>query len=785
VPRSSPTPHQESASQRDASGVDLLDLHRHLVEAVDDYAIYALDPDGVVLSWNAGARRLKGFDDADIIGRNYATLFPPAAVAAGEPVAQLRAAAARGRFESEGWRIRKDGTRFWAHVVMHARRRDGALIGFAKVTRDLSERRRIELALRESEERFRIAFDHAAIGMAITALDGRWLRVNRALAATLGYTQEELLALTVQAITHPDDLPQTVDLMKRAVNGELDRYQLEKRYICKDGRTAWIALNVVRASDAAGGQPYFLAQMEDITARRSAVEALASSEARFRSLCASSPLGIFRSDAEGSVTYANPRVLQIFGLSESEGLGHGWLARVHPEDAPDVVVGWRESLAAGRDYAREYRLLMADGAVRWVRCQAAPLLDRSGTLIGTVGTIDDITERRALESQLRQASKMEAVGRLAGGVAHDFNNLLTVISANTAFVAADLPASSQAAMDLAQVEEATRRAAALTRQLLAFSRKQVLRPRRVDLNETVRELERMLRRLIGEQVSIHTRLDPQVWPVNADPSQLEQVLMNLVVNARDAMPDGGVVRIATANVELDEAHVALCAGMRAGHYVSLTVADDGVGIPPALVPHVFEPFFTTKELGKGTGLGLATVYGIVKQSAGHVTVESEMGKGTTFTVLLPRHDALPSAPLEGAGSLRGGNETVLLVEDEVAVRAALRRMLTRHGYRVLQAGDGAEALRVWTAARVRGTVDIVLVDAVMPVLSGQELIAALRAEQPDAKVVLMTGYTHDMAEVTAALTRGGASGFLQKPIAEEALLEQVRRVLDQPRAAAG
>jgi CheY-like chemotaxis protein len=257
--------------------------------------------------------------------------------------------------------------------------------------------------------------------------------------------------------------------------------------------------------------------------------------------------------------------------------------------------------------------------------------------------------------------------------------------------------------------------------------------------------------------------------------------MNLVVNARDAMPDGGAVRIATANVELDEARASRCAGLRAGHYVSLSVTDDGVGIPATLVPHVFEPFFTTKELGKGTGLGLATVYGIVKQSAGHLTVDSEVGKGTTFTVLLPRHDAVPSPPLDRREATRGGNETVLLVEDEVAVRSAMRRMLTRHGYRVLQAGDGAEALRVWTAARARGRGEIalVLVDAVMPVLSGRELIALLRAEQPDAKIVLMTGYAHDMTEAHDALGTGGASGFLQKPITEQALLQQVRQVLDQ------
>ena len=630
-----------------------------------------------------------------------------------------------------------------------------------------------------------LAFDQAAIGMAISDADGRWLKVNRALAASLGYRQEELVGRCFQSVTHPEDLANDLAGFARVRSGLIERYDVEKRYIHKRGHVVWMALHVVAVSDPASAAPYFLAQMQDITERRGAVLALAESEARFRSLSASSPLGIFRSDNEGNITYANPRVLQMFGLTEEEGLGRGWLTRIHPDDVGAVVAGWSAALEAREEYAHEYRLLTSEHGIRWVHCRAAPLPDGAGGMAGTVGTVEDITDRRELETQLRQAQKMEAVGRLAGGVAHDFNNLLTIIAGNTEFARAQLEPDSQVAKDLAQVEAASRRAAALTRQLLAFSRKQVLQPRRLNANECVQDLERMLCRLIGENVRIQLRLEPAIWPILADPGQLEQVLMNLVVNARDAMPSGGTVRITTMNVRLDAAGAREHGGIRPGAYVSVAVADDGTGIDASALPHVFEPFFTTKEPGRGTGLGLATVYGIMKQSGGHVSVESTPGHGATFSLLLPCDDSaeMPAASADQALAA-GGRETVLVVEDEDAVRAVVRRMLARHGYRVLEAANGADALLLWRARQAQGAamagerIDLVLVDAVMPVLGGREVIERIRAEDPGARVLLMTGYTADVGGAEAALATGGVSGFLQKPLSEQGLLEAIRSTLD-------
>ena len=377
-------------------------------------------------------------------------------------------------------------------------------------------------------------------------------------------------------------------------------------------------------------------------ARREAEDALRESEARFRSLSAASPIGVFQSDNDGRITYANPRALQIFAMSEVDALGFGWLSRIHPEDANAVMSGWAAALRAGREYAHEYRLVSADGAIRWVHCSAAPL-HIDGVASGTVGTVEDVTVRKELEAQLRQSQKMEAVGQLAGGVAHDFNNLLTVIIANTSLALETLAAGQAPQDELEEIMRASARAAALTRQLLAFSRKQVLQPRVLDLNDVIVAVAPMLERLIGENITVVTQVAPDLGAVRADPGQLEQVLVNLAVNARDAMPHGGVLTLGAENLDARETERAGRDRVRAGRHVLLTVADTGCGMTPEVRERIFEPFFTTKCEGKGTGLGLSTVYGIVEQSGGALWVDTTPGRGTTFSVCLPRVDGRPSS----------------------------------------------------------------------------------------------------------------------------------------------
>jgi PAS domain S-box-containing protein len=507
--------------------------------------------------------------------------------------------------------------------------------------------------------------------------------------------------------------------------------------------------------------------------------AIRASEARFRSLSVASPVGIFQADGNGLVTYANPRALQILAMTEQEVLGEGWVARVHPDDVDAVLSAWRKAVRARDECEQECRLRLPDGAIRWVYCRAAPLFDTSGLMVGNVGTIEDITSRKELEAQLRQAQKMEAVGMLAGGVAHDFNNLLTVIKAHAELAIEAVDADAPLSADLVEIRNASSRAAALTQQLLAFSRKQVLQPRFLEMNALVASLVPMLERLVGEDIKIETSFHPDLGLVRADPYQLEQVLFNLAVNARDAMPSGGTLTLRTANLGATDAD-----GNVTRDSVLLSVSDTGYGMTREVEERIFEPFFTTKALGAGTGLGLSTVYGIVEQSGGRIRVHSQPGKGTTFTLTLPSVTPEAAPPPAAAALLRsprGGGETVLVVEDEDAVRRLTRRILERQGYTVLEARDGRHALDL--AKDHTGQLDLLVTDLVMPELSGRAVAEHLTSARPELRVLYVSGYTDDeivrrgLLDVTASSTR-----FLEKPFTAATLGSAVRRVLDEGRA---
>jgi nitrogen-specific signal transduction histidine kinase len=404
-----------------------------------------------------------------------------------------------------------------------------------------------------------------------------------------------------------------------------------------------------------------------------------------------------------------------------------------------------------------------------------PLLSLDGTTRQVLGVATDITERKHLEEQFRQAHKMEAVGRLAGGVAHDFNNVLTIIRAQTEFLLADLAGDDSRRADVLEIQEAADRATAFTRQLLAFSRRQLLQPEVLDLNGVVSGMEMMVRRLVGEDVVLLTKLHPDLPRISADPSQLQQVVLNLAVNARDAMPRGGTLLIETALVELDEHYPRQHPTAKPGVHVVLAVTDTGCGMDPATRSRVFEPFFTTKEPGKGTGLGLSTVYGIVKQSGGHIWVYSEIGRGTTFKLYFPPHYGVVKAsePERTIAPINGAGATILLVEDERPVRSTVRRLLERHGYKVLEAANGHDALTLVTSRQAE--IHLVLSDMVMPGMGGMELADRIRALSPTIPVLLMTGYTEEA--ITRAGERPREEQIIEKPFTLNAMLEKVRWAL--------
>ncbi|MDP9267191.1 MAG: PAS domain S-box protein [Acidobacteriota bacterium] len=508
-------------------------------------------------------------------------------------------------------------------------------------------------------------------------------------------------------------------------------------------------------------------------------EALRISEARYRSQVQSAVYGIYRSSVEDRFLDVNPALVQMLGYGSTGELLGVSLARDVYDDPEDRMRLIREYAASTTVDSEQVRWKKKDGTSIIVRLSGRAILSPQGVAEAFEMIAEDVTERQGLEEQLRQSQKMEAVGRLAGGVAHDFNNLLTVIKGYSELMLDQLSPADPMRAEVEEVERAADRAAALTRQLLAFSRQQVLAPKVIDLNAVVSNMDKLLKRLLGEDIDLFAVLDQKIGSVRADPGQIEQVIMNLAVNARDAMPKGGKLTVETVNVTLDEGYAREHATVKPGNYVMLAVSDSGVGMDQVTLSHVFEPFFTTKESGKGTGLGLSTVYGIVKQSGGYIWAYSEIGIGTSFKVYLPRVDAAAEIirPAIAADPHRG-HETVLLVEDEDGVRALIRQVLHRSGYTVLQAREGGEALLL--CERHDGKIALLLTDVVLTQMSGTELAQRLLGIRPEMRVLYMSGYTDEAIVHHGVLTAG--SSFLQKPFTNESLARKVREVIDAPPA---
>ena len=511
---------------------------------------------------------------------------------------------------------------------------------------------------------------------------------------------------------------------------------------------------------------------------------LAESNDQFNRLADRLDALVWTASADGrTIRDVNQVVERLYGLSAEEvrADARAWLERVHPDDRECVEATIGQVYGAGQAEA-EYRVVKPDGEVRRVRDQRSMIYDGRGHVTGMGGIVTDITENAAMEvereslrAQVLQSQKMEAVGRLAGGVAHDFNNLLTVINSYAELAITQIRIGDHLREDVQQILAAGQRAAKLTRQLLAFSRRQVLEPEILNLSQVVAETEKMLSRLIGEDIEIRTRLAGSLWSVRADPAQVQQVIMNLVVNARDAMPQGGVLTIETGNSEFDDDAAAKHPGMQPGQYVTLAISDTGCGMDEATRQRIFEPFFTTKEQGSGTGLGLSMVYGIVTQSGGHILVHSIPGEETTFTIYLPRtlEDAVLPRVSSGGGD-RGGSETILLAEDDQAVRELAGRILTGAGYKVLPARGGEQALLL--AQAYGGEIHLLLTDVVMPGLSGREVADRLGQSHPEIRTLYMSGYTDD------AIIRHGVLedeiNLVAKPFSQEQLLRRVRQALD-------
>ena len=637
------------------------------------------------------------------------------------------------------------------------------------------ERGRAMEALRANQERLRLLLDSTAEGIYGIDLEGNCTFCNPAAARMLGYPgPEALLGKNVHALVHhtrrdgtayPNHECPIYDAFR---TGEEVRVEVELfwRHDISSFDCDYFAHPIRKDGEIVGAVVTFL----DITERLRTQETLRQKEARFRELAEASFEGV--SIAEGGIILeANRGFAEIFGYTLEEVIGRSTIDFVAPESV-DVVRHRVSENIEGR-----YEMIGTRKDGRKLILEVAGRTVQVGGRTERISAIRDLTEKRHLEAQFRQAQKMEAVGRLAGGVAHDFNNLLTVILSYTGMLMDGVSPQDPRADDLEQIRKAALAAASLTRQLLAFSRQQVIEPRLINLNDIVSSSEKMLGRLIGEDVALKTIYSTGPLTVRIDPGQVEQVIMNLVVNARDSMPVGGKLTIETANVILDAEYALDHCPSIPGRYAMLAVSDSGCGMDEETRAKIFEPFFTTKEMGRGTGLGLATVYGIVKQSDGFIWVYSEVGQGTTFKIYLPLLDKPPGdAGVEHESEVAAtGTETILLAEDAAAVRLAAREILERFGYTVLEAPNGAVALHT---AKHEGQIDLLLTDVVMPEMSGRELADRFTGLRPETKVLFMSGYTDD-AIVRHGLLRANIA-YLQKPFSPDALARKVREVLDSP-----
>jgi PAS domain S-box-containing protein len=616
----------------------------------------------------------------------------------------------------------------------------------------------------------------------ITALDEvrRGLYISPQIEAMLGFSPAEWLAdpkLCFRQL-HPEDRERVLEEVYQSQdNGK--PFRSEYRLMTRDGRVVWVRDEAIVVRNEAGCPCLIQGVMWDISEHKQEEELLRKSESKFRTIIERVAVGIALVDIEGRLMESNPALQEMLGYSGEELRNRVFNEFTHPDDGMVDVDFHKDLITGKRDhYQIEKRYIRMGGEVVWGRLNVSLVRDTEGEFQFTICMVEDITERKRLETQFFQSQKMETVGRLAGGIAHDFNNLLTVIKGYTQISLSQIKEADPSRENIEEIRKAAERAAELTHQLLAFSRRQILDMKVLDLNSLVRGLEKMVSRVIGEDIEMFTVLADDLGRVKTDPGQIEQVILNLAVNARDAMPSGGKLAIETANVELDETFARTHIGVTPGSHVMLSVSDTGIGMSPEVKERVFEPFFTTKEEGRGTGLGLSTIYGIVKQSGGSIWVYSEPGQGTAFKIYLPRVEeeveSLPSR--DDTDRLPKGNETVLLVEDESSLRGLTARVLRGQGYTVLEAGNGDEAMSI-ARELIKEKIHLLLTDVVMPQMGGKELVKRFKALHPGIKVLFISGYT-DHAITHHGVFKPGTP-FLQKPFSPVALAKKVREVLDR------
>lgn len=786
----------------------ILENERRLRLITDNMSdiVWTMDFDLRYTYISPSVERITGFSPKEIQNLPLKKLLPPekykkyenmlAKALALDTGAPLPQADKKLRLEME--LLHKTGKKMWVEITLtFGRDNQGKPIEIVGLTRDIGERKQAEATLRESEKRFRAIVENMYESISIMDLNLQFIYQSPSEFRLTGYTPEEILAKPIEQIMRPESYKLVADTLCEILEAERNgtaspdpSKTLELELYHKNGHTIWAEANTTFQRDESGRPIGIITTTRDITSRKLAETALRESEMRYRMIVENMNEVIWTIGMDLQFIYISPSSTRLTGYTPEEARTLPLEKLLTPASYEYAMERLTKEMAlegSGKPFAPNRAIIIDVEAIHknghslWLEITGTFTRNANGEIREILVIGKDITERQRateeknlLESQLVQAQKMETVGRLAGGVAHDFNNMLSVILGYVDLSIIHLGKNHPVLKDIAEIEKAANRSRDITAQLLAFSRKQIIAPRIIDLNDQISGTQKTLNRLIGEDIDLNVVFGKNLWPIKFDPSQIEQILMNLAVNARDAMVNGGTLTIETENSLLDAAFCRKRAGAAPGEFIHLLIRDNGCGMDPDTLEHIFEPFFTTKDAGKGTGLGLATVYGIVKQNDGFIEVVSAPGTGTTFHIYLPRsEEALIASDAPEEEDLVHGNETVLLVEDEKLVLRIVTGMLETLGYKVLAARNPLEAMAIFE--KLEEPVDLVLTDVVMPKMSGKELRDRLVALKPDTRVLFMSGYTADAIAHHGVLEEGVQ--FLPKPFNIKALSLKIREVL--------
>ena len=749
----------------------LVELQTAALEATAN-AVMITNKGGMVIWVNSAFEQLTGYTHAEIVGQSTRVLK------SGQNSQALYEEMWRTILGGRIWRgeltnRRKDGSLYDEEMtITPVQDRKGEITHYIAIKLDISERRQAEANLLSLTERLSLATGVAKVGVWEWDLASNALTWDATMFEIYGFPFVVPMPYEKwSAAVYPEDLPAVEATLREAID-EKGRGSADFRIILADGTVRNVSTVGRVVLDEHANVSRVIGTAQDITERKKTENKLR----QLATIVESSDDAIVSRTLDGTIQSWNGAAERMYEYSAAEAIGKP-ISILYPHGQRDEIPAILEKIKRG-DIVRNFETIRAtkDGKQIHIALTVSPIKDVSGRIVGASAIGRDITESKQMEDMFRQAQKMEAVGRLAGGVAHDFNNMLSVIIGYSELLLERADTDGQVRKQCEEIKRAGDRAASLTRQLLAFSRQQVLEPRVLNLNTSVAEIEKMLRRLIGEDIDLRTSLDPTLGLVKADPGQIEQVIMNLAVNARDAMPEGGKLIIETSNTELDDEYALHHPPCIVGRYVILAVTDSGVGMSQETKTRIFEPFFTTKELGKGTGLGLSTVYGVVKQSGGYIWVYSEPGQGSVFKLYLPRVDGseVQIRPAKSAPELLAGTETILLVEDEQSVRALTRNLLEQGGYTVLEADNGAHAVEI--AKQHHGPIHLLLTDVVMPGMNGPAVAEMILPIHPEAKALYVSGYSSSFGTQTGLVPAG--ANLFQKPFSRAALLRKVRNLLD-------